>query len=72
MLIKSINGRWNLVTLEVFDVPRRLSFVSKGRGFLEGRCQEIYELRELTEMRGERCWNSFEKTRLASELPELV
>lgn len=25
--------------VEVFDVPRRLSFVSKGRGVLEGRCQ---------------------------------
>lgn len=25
--------------VEVFDVPRRLSFVSKGREVLEGRCQ---------------------------------
>lgn len=24
--------------VEVFDVPDRLSFVSKGRGVLEGRC----------------------------------
>ncbi|XAO24051.1 hypothetical protein I312_102841 [Cryptococcus bacillisporus CA1280] len=34
---------------EVFDVSRRLSFVSKGRGLREGRCKGIYELTELTE-----------------------